>query len=362
MRMNKPRFVFTILSGFPVCGFLFWPPMPLCAKGSGGEYQLEFSASGPSGGDLFSGGEYSVKGSLGQNIMPPNLGVTSGGGYASRSGFYNPPHFTYQKGLASSLVFPGGNARLSLPPNSVDKEVFDIILNKNADVSPILAEASEISNANAKISVNEGLWALPVSGNITEMCLFDEQDFWESPFTNPGLLSLSYRDDNGDGILDGSIPPIRVDTVRTWKLDQDLDMWIKLGASAVDNAARSITVPFMTPGVYALLGTLDESVKNTYTFPVPFRPNGPQAGTGAGQTGTVSEGITFANVPQHGDIEIYTLDGGLVRKLGIPYNLINPIVKWDVKTSAGEKAASGVYIWRVVSGSNVKTGKLMVIW
>jgi len=119
---------------------------------------------------------------------------------------------------------------------------------------------------------------------------------------------------------------------------------------------------FDKPGVYALLGTVDESVKDVYAFPVPFRPAGPDAGAGAGQTGTEAEGITFNNVPQTGDIEIYTLDGRLVRKLPIPAGLVLPKLKWDARTAGGDRAASGVYLWRVVSGSNSKTGKLMLIW
>ena len=118
----------------------------------------------------------------------------------------------------------------------------------------------------------------------------------------------------------------------------------------------------MSPGVYALLGMVDESVKDVYPFPVPFRPNGPQAGTGSGQSGTDADGITFINVPQAGAIEIYTLDGRLVRKLAIPAGLPIPKLKWDVRTAGGDRAASGVYLWRAVSGSNSKTGKLMVIW
>ena len=360
--MKTPRYVPNALAGFAAWGLLFYAPQQLPAMVSGGAYQLELSASGQSGGGLSSGGDYSVKGSLGQNIMPPNLGMVNGGEYVSRSGFYNPPHFTYQKGLASNLVFPGGNARLTLPAGAVDKEVFDILLNKNGAIAPLTVDQSIIDRANAKIAVNEGALASPLTGNLTEMSLFDEQSQWDKPFNKSGLLSLAYRDDNGDGIVDGSNPPIRVETMRTWLLDQDLELWVKLNASALDGASRSVTVPFMSPGLYALLGTLDESVKNVYAFPAPFRPNGPQAGLGAGQTGLASEGITFANIPQQGNIEIYTLDGGLVRKLGIPPNLIIPKVKWDVKNSSGEKVASGVYIWRVVSGSNVKTGKLMVIW
>jgi hypothetical protein len=212
------------------------------------------------------------------------------------------------------------------------------------------------------METNEGAWSRLFPNHITEMTIFDEQDFWEKPLIKSGLLSMRYSDDNGDGVLDGSNPPVRVETIKTWALDEELAMWAKLPGASVDTVAREISAPFMVPGVYSLLGMVDESVKNTYAFPVPFRPNGPNAGLGAGQTGSEAEGITFINVPQVGDIEIYTLDGRLVRKLNIPAGLMLPKIKWDARTAGGERAASGTYIWRVVSGSNSKSGKLMVIW
>jgi len=96
---------------------------------------------------------------------------------------------------------------------------------------------------------------------------------------------------------------------------------------------------------------------------VPFRPFGPDAGPGADQTGTENDGITFTNIPQKGDISVYTLDGQLVRKIDIATYWEPPgKLKWNVKNDSGAKVASGVYIWRAVSGSNSKTGKVMIIW
>jgi hypothetical protein len=95
---------------------------------------------------------------------------------------------------------------------------------------------------------------------------------------------------------------------------------------------------------------------------MPFRPGRPAAGAGGGRTGKEAEGITFTNVPRVDRIENHTLDGGLVRKLPIPAGLTIPKLKQDVRTDGGGRAASGVYIWRVVSGSNSKTGKQMIIW
>lgn len=329
---------------------------------SSGEYQLESSVRDNGGGGVISGGEYASRGSAGQATIPGGQGNSVSGEYVNRAGFYNPPHFTFQKGLASMINFNPGSASLTLPPGAVDKEMFDITLNNNPGTQPLNIAPGLINSANSKIEQNEGAWSHLFSDNITEMSLFDEQDIWDKPFNKNGVLSMRYADADGDGILDGSIPPVRVDTIKAWALDEELAMWAKLPASSFDGTSKVITVPFMSPGVYALLGMVDESVKDVYAFPVPFRPNGPQAGSAPGQSGTDADGITFTNVPQVGYIEIYTLDGRLVRKLPIPAGLTIPKLKWDVRTAGGNRTASGVYLWRVVSGSNSKTGKLMVIW
>jgi flagellar hook assembly protein FlgD len=113
-----------------------------------------------------------------------------------------------------------------------------------------------------------------------------------------------------------------------------------------------------------MMGTMADTVKDVHAFPVPFRPYGPNAGADNGQTGSEADGIRFARVPQKGEITIYTLDGQLVKKIDISGNLlqVEKTVRWDVRNTYGSKVSSGVYIWRVVSGSNSKTGKLMVIW
>lgn len=359
----RPRHCDRALAVFILAAALALLPCSVSAVISGGgEYQIESSVRDSGGGGALAGGGYVSKGSVGQNLSEEGPGISSAGGYVNRAGFYNPPHFTFQKGLAAVVGFNSGTASLSLPAGAVDKEVFDITLNNDPVVSPLGVDPGLISSANSKMETNEGGWSRLFPNHIAEMSLFDEQDAWEKPFVKSGALSLRYRDDNDDGVLDGSDPPVRVDTIKAWELDESLAMWTKLPASSFDGASKSVSVPFMAPGIYALMGMVDDSVKDTYAFPVPFRPNGPNAGSGAGQSGTESDGIIFTNVPQVGDIEIYTLDGRLVRKLPIPAGLVIPKLKWDVRTSGGGRAASGVYIWRVVSGSNSKTGKLMVIW
>lgn len=336
---------------------------PACADlPSGADYQMESSVIDNGGGEKLTGGEYLSKASIGQNGLPAGCGLSNGGEYANRNGFYNPPHFTYQGGLPVLLSMASGDARIALPADSVDKRVFDITLNKNPMTQPVIADPGKIRNATEKMIHNEGQWSQVLPNDLAELAMFDEQDYYTRPLANRGVLSLRYKDDNNDGILDGSNPPVRVETLNAWTLDEALNSWVRLQDAGEYKADKMLTVYFGMPGVYALLGALDQTVKNVFAFPVPFRPNGPQAGAGPGQTGTEAEGITFLNVPQNGHIEIYTLDGRLVKKIGIPDNISLQKIKWDVKTASGERTASGVYIWRVVSGSNAKTGKLMVIW
>jgi hypothetical protein len=332
------------------------------ALSSSGEYQLESSVRDNGGGKVLSGGEYSSAGAIGQPQNAAEKALNASGPYVNRVGFYSPPHFTFQKGLPSVVRFNSGAGSLILPSGAVDKEVFDITLNNNPAVHPLNVEPGLIDSANSKMERNEGAWSRVFPGQLAEITLFDEQDAWQKPFARSGTLSMPYKDSNSDGILDGSNPPVRVDAMRPWLLDEALVMWTKLPASSLSQGARNISVALLTPGVYALLGMVDDSVKDTYAFPVPFRPGGPNAGPGPGQTGTEADGITFTNVPQVGHIEIYTPDGRLVKKLEIPAGLVLPKLKWDVRTASGERAASGVYLWRVVSDGNSKTGKLMVIW
>lgn len=347
--------------------FLFARPVSCAVLPSGAGYQMEYSVVDNGGGDKLTGGEYSVQGSIGQNSLPANPGLSSGGDYSNRAGFYNPPHFTYQGGLTTVFTTASGDVRFTLPPNSVGKDTFDITLNKDPISQPLSVDPEKITTADDKMVHNEGAWSQPFSNNLSEIAIFDDQSFFTDSLPNGGTMNIRYKDDNNDGLLDGSNPPVRVDSLNAWSLDEDRNSWVQMPGVSADRVSKMLTIHFDKPGVYTLLGSLVQSISSIFVSPVPFRPNGPNAGTGVGQTGAEGScancGINFAGLSQSGNIEIYTLDGRLVKKMAIQSNLPSPyIIKWDAKTDSGDRAGSGVYIWRVVSGSNSKTGKLMIIW
>lgn len=328
---------------------------------SGADYQIESSVLDGGGGATVSGGGYAVKGSVSQPHMPPNLGNTGGGEYSNRVGFNNPPHLTYQGSLDAVLTLASGDMRVTLPSGSVSKERFDITLNRDPVTNPLAVNPTKITAASDKMVYNDGGWSQLYSNNLSEMAIFDEQSFQTGTLGKRGVLAMRYRDDDDDGIMDGSEPPVRVNTLSAWILDESVDSWVQIPGTGGDRQTKTLTVLFGQPGVYAMIGAQELTVKNVKAYPVPYRPNGPQAGDGDGQTGTDGKGITFDNLPQTGNIKIYTLDGRLVKGIEIPETLAIQKVVWDTRTSSGDKAASGVYIWRISAGSNSKTGKLMII-
>lgn len=166
-------------------------------------------------------------------------------------------------------------------------------------------------------------------------------------------VALSYKDDNGDGVIDGTNPQVKTKNLSIWRLDESRKLWIRLPGARIDPVSRQVSLDINNLSAYALISPFDTDVTNVYAYPVPFRPN---AGNPT-RYGTWQDGIRFTNMPSEGRIKIYTISLDLVRELDV----VPPETVWDVKNYSGETVASGIYIWEIVSGDNRKTGKLAVV-
>lgn len=345
----------TALRAAAILALAALPPAAASAI-TGGNVIIESAPADSGGGAKLAGGIVELQGILGQWPLPTGSTDSLAGGIMNlRLGFFNPPRFSLQDPLAYALSSNDGGLMMSLPVGVVGRPTFDVVLRRDPVSAPLAVDPAKILRANAKMQANNGplAWARP--SDVWELQFLDETGFFGGALAVPGEIRLTYLDADGDGIVDGTSPPLRVKTMNLWMFDENMELWVKAPNSRIDPAARTVSAPLNHLSVYALIGGADTAVADVYAFPVPFRPHGPNAGTGAGQTGTEAAGITFTNLPSEGAIEIYTVDGGLVRRLDIPANLAPARLSWDAK------AASGVYVWRVVSGGNSKTGRLMVI-
>ncbi|MBI5623785.1 MAG: T9SS type A sorting domain-containing protein [Elusimicrobia bacterium] len=236
-------------------------------------------------------------------------------------------------------------------------EDFDFYFNTDPMSESMRVDPAVLQAANSRLSSVAGPQAVIAPNGITELNLeLESGSFLDSNLAKNAVLSLSYNDADGDGIVDGSNPAVRVKTLSLYMLDEARGMWVKVPGSIVDQANHTVSAALPHLSVYALIAAADEDVSSAYAFPVPWAPN-----SGDPLNGTLARGITFTNLPSAGEIEIYTVTGRLVKTLAIPPALFPAQLNWNVKNEAGQDAASGVYLWRIRSGQSVKTGKLMVI-
>lgn len=321
---------------------------------SGGTYTLDMAAVDSAGTGEAAGGAYDLRGAAGQTVLAGPVGA---GVVELRTGLWDPPRFSLQGALANAASHPSGRLSLRLPAGAVERPNFDALFNDSPLTSPLRVDPAVIRQADAKLGAGGGPEHRPVA--VWEVELLDEGGLFGGALAAPGALSFSYRDADGDGVVDGT--QVRAKTLALWLLDEERALWVKAPGAQVEPGAHLLSAPMRHLSVYAVIGAADSSVADVYAFPVPWRPFGPDAGTGPGKSGTEAAGISFTNLPSQGEVQVYTLDGRLVRRLGIPPNLAPARLSWDVRNEDGEAVASGVYIWRVASGANAKTGRLMVI-
>lgn len=346
--------------------FALWALCPAASaqSSSGGGYTLDGAGFVSAGAAPLAGSAYRVQGLAGLDLLPPPLfgpDLLRGGDYELRRGPFNPPRFSFQNARDNVAADFSGALTLTLPTLSIGLPSFDVVFRQDPANDPLAVDPEKIRRANAVMRANKGELAQASPSHVWELHFMDESGLHDGSLGSAGRISFRFLDANGDGLVDGTNPPVRAKTMSLWSLDEAQGVWVKVPGAAVDVAGRQVSAPLGHLSVYALIGGADASVDEVYAYPVPFRPRGPEAGSGAGQTGTESGGITFTNLPGEGRIEIYTLDGRRVRALDIPANLNPAKLGWDARNESGQPVAGGVYIWRIVSGANSKTGRLMVI-
>jgi hypothetical protein len=247
----------------------------------------------------------------------------------------------------------GGSASpmsIQIPTDSLS-DYATVLTSQDPLNAPLKANHQIIQEANAKAIAAGGSYRAPVS--IQEVIAYDTKGNLMQSLSTPAEISIHYDITNSPNL-------IRPQTLALWVLDTTHQLWVKIPES--QNTSQMVVAPVTQFSVFALMGSPDGSASDSFAFPVPWRPHGPNAGSGSGQSGTEADGITFSNIPSECTIKIYTIAGDLVRE--IHHSDTGGLIaqeKWDVKTTHGDPAASGVYLWRVESSVDGKNGKLMVI-
>lgn len=262
----------------------------------------------------------------------------------------------------TSITVVGNGQRaavLKVPPNALSMD-FTVHASTNPLTTPLHVSPPVLQKALDNLNKQRSGYTRPVAGQIWEIVVMRaDGSRHETLLPVSAVLTLPYPDENNDGIVDGSRPPMRADSLSVWWLDEAHALWVKLPGSTVNKSDKTVSVPVRHFSVFAIMGAPSQALAEAFAFPVPWRPHGPQAGAGPEQSGTPAGGITFSNLPSLGKIRVYTLSGRLVKEIHHDNGL--PQETWDVKNDTGDDVATGTYIYVVESDGSRKTGKLVVV-
>ncbi len=228
--------------------------------------------------------------------------------------------------------------KVAIPAGAVNSSTVTLTLVNNPASKPAPPAGAQELNLSVKINLSNGQSDL--SGGHT------------------ATLTLSYKDDNEDGIVDGT--SVGVDQLKLYYASSQAGPWILLD-STINKTKKTITGITSHFSFFAVFAGPAANLDTVRAYPVPFMPNDGKTDNGVPYSASdPNSGIIFDNLPSAVKIKIFTLSGQLVADLDTSNS--QGKIQWDVKNNAGKKAASGGYLAVISSpGSKTITKKLLVV-
>ncbi len=239
--------------------------------------------------------------------------------------------------LVDNTLLAGDSAssqvtRLEIPAGALDNSTATVTVTNNPAVTPPVPADVEPTGIVAEVTLsNQSVLA----GGQT------------------AVVTLLFPDADNNGIVDGT--SMHANQLRMYSARSAAGPWEKDLSSVVDVTGKKVTGYTSHFSFFALFAPQAVNINSARAYPVPWKPG--SGGKFDSAPGT--DGVIFDNLTDKTEISIFTITGRLVRKLALtPADLGFKV--WDGTNSAGRKAASGVYIAHIKSGSNVKILKIAV--
>ncbi|MEK7814145.1 MAG: FlgD immunoglobulin-like domain containing protein [Candidatus Desantisbacteria bacterium] len=184
-----------------------------------------------------------------------------------------------------------------------------------------------------------------IDSTIRIFSAYDEQGTITQNFNEQVAITIPYPDINQDGIVDGTM--VGETSLKMYALEDG--GWVEVQGGTIDTAANIFTASVWHFSVYELRGIpFAKDLSRIYAYPNPFNP-------------CLQGKITFAELTDTAEIRIFTIAGELVKTIEVtPQDSGKPT--WDGRNEAGERVASGIYLYVIISEEGYKAvGKIGII-
>lgn len=208
-------------------------------------------------------------------------------------------------------------------------------------------DASGTSTEEAVIEANEkdrlNLRINRVEGTLRKI------EFHNATITTKVCVGIPYPDANDDGYVDEVSPPMRESSLKIYKLvgTGTAAIWKEI-PSWPDEQNNIVYAEVSSFSFFILMGAgFEPNLEQVYVYPNPYYANK-----------HASVGINFDRLTEYSTIKIFTIAGELVKEI----HAKSPCEKWNLCNEAGERVASGIYLYLIKDpAGHKKVGKLGVI-
>jgi len=269
-----------------------------------------------------------------------------------------PKAFTISDVNTSAARYFGADMTTSIYLDSAPAYGSTLFISTDPLSVPVEIASTEIASANTELKNKYN----GCPGTVREFVVYSGSAAYENELS--GSITIPFKDDNDDGIVDGTFPEVKVADLRpyTWHNGK----WAEVeGPFIRDTVNYTITFPIAHLSIYALGGLVttqsQPALNSARVYPVPWQP-GSSGKFGSANVAGCGSGLIFDNLTSEGTIRIYTIPGDLVRDIFYT-SADNGCKAWDGKNASGRNVASGVYIAIINnrgSGGGSKIKKLAI--
>lgn len=243
---------------------------------------------------------------------------------------------------------PNSEMRITVPPNAFGAPAV-LLISSNPLTVPITVSVATLSDGLSSPPTGQTL----VPASLIEIVANVGGVAKTSSFGSTVTLGIPYPDADGNGLVDGTSPPIPAENLKMYTLNTAVTRWEAL-PSTVDLANKRVLGETTHFSIFALFGPtgIKPNTDQVRLYPRPWKPgsgNKFDSVTFAGRTG-----LAIDNLPSSGNIRIFSLSGELVRELGFGSFNAGTVI-WDGTNAAGRRVASGVYFAYVRSDDGSST-------
>ena len=259
--------------------------------------------------------------------------------------------------IVQNVDSSGGTNRIGL---KIEAGTIDQIVDIKVDATPLMNRSDDLANvvSNANEALNECGKKI-LGSSIVEFKMYDKIGNLVNDFKKNITIMLPYEDQNEDGIVDSSYPPMKVENLRVYSMRDGDDKWEEVDCN-LDKVNKMVIAKVSHFSLYAIVSSAQAktNLTNVIAYPNPYRPgSGTQYDNSPQGNGIILSGLTG-----NAYVRIYNVAGELVSELR-ETNGDGELI-WDTKNTDGSKVASGIYLYLITDPGMVSEkakGKISVI-